>query len=160
MFITVFRTTSVSLHRKAGESRLIDEEQTMNRSIAKAGTELSGRILMSAIFIMAGISKIGAYAGTQGYMESAGVPGALLPLVILLEIGGGLALLLGWQSRMTAILLAGFTILSALLFHANFADQIQSILFMKNLAMAGGLLLLVAGEPHVWSLDAAQKLRA
>ena len=60
----------------------------MNQSIAKAGTQLTGRILMSAIFITAGIHKIGAYAGTQGYMESAGVPGILLPLVILLEIGG------------------------------------------------------------------------
>ena len=126
----------------------------MNQSIAKAGTQLTGRILMSTIFITAGISKIGAYAGTQGYMESMGVTGALLPVVILLEIGGGLVVLLGWQSRIAAFLLAGFTVLSALLFHANFTDQMQSILFMKNLAIAGGLLLLVAGETHDWSIDA------
>ncbi|MGD8875847.1 MAG: DoxX family membrane protein, partial [Gammaproteobacteria bacterium] len=80
----------------------------MNLSILKAGTQLTGRILVSAIFIMAGINKISGYAGTQGYMESMGVPGALLPLVILLELGGGLAVLLGWQTRIAAFLLAGF----------------------------------------------------
>lgn len=127
----------------------------MNTSILKASTQLSGRALMSVIFITAGISKLGAgYAGIQGYMESVGLPGALLPLVILLELGGGLAILLGWQTRIAAFLLAGFSLLSALIFHANFADQMQSIMFMKNLAMAGGFLFLVAGETHAWSIDA------
>lgn len=132
----------------------------MNQSIINAGTQLTGRALMSAIFIMAGISKIGAYAGTQGYMESAGVPGALLPLVILLEIGGGLAVLLGWKVRIAAFLLAGFSVLSALVFHANFADQTQSILFMKNVAMAGGLLFLVSGGVPAWSIDARHEVGA
>lgn len=126
----------------------------MNQSLVTAGTHLTGRVLMSAIFIMAGISKIGAYAATEGYMESAGVPGVLLPLVILLEIGGGLAVLLGWKVRIAAFLLAGFSVLSALIFHANFADQTQSILFMKNVAMAGGLLFLVSGGIPAWSIDA------
>jgi len=130
----------------------------MNQSIVNAGTQLTGRVLMSAIFIMAGISKIGAYAGTQGYMESAGIPGALLPLVILLEIGGGLAVLLGWKVRIAAFLLAGFSVLSALIFHANFADQTQSILFMKNVAMAGGLLFLVSGGVPAWSIDARHEV--
>ncbi len=103
---------------------------------------------------MAGINKLGAgYAGTQGYMESMGVPGVLLPVVIALEIGGGLAILAGWQTRVAAFLLAGFTLLSAIIFHANFADQMQSIMFMKNLAIAGGLLFLVAGATHEWSVD-------
>ena len=128
----------------------------MNQSIVIAGTQLTGRLLMSSIFIFAGISKIGGYAATQGYMESMGVPGALLPLVILLETGGGLALLLGWQTRIAAFLLAGFSVLSALIFHANFGDQMQSILFMKNEAMAGGLLFLVAGGLQAWSIDARQ----
>ncbi len=132
----------------------------MNQSIVTAGAQFTGRALMSAIFIMAGISKIGAYTGTQGYMESMGVPGALLPLVILLEVGAGLAILLGWQTRIAAFLLAGFTVVSALVFHANFADQTQSILFMKNVAMAGGLLLLVAGGMHAWSIDAMRNARA
>ena len=113
---------------------------------------LGGRVLMSAIFIMAGINKIAGYAGTQGYMEAMGVPGGLLPLVILLELGGGLALLLGWRARGAAFLLAGFSILSALIFHNNMADQMQSILFMKNLAMAGGLLFITAFGPGQWAL--------
>ena len=132
----------------------------MNLSILSAGTQLTGRILMSAIFIMAGINKISGYAGTQEYMESMGVPGALLPLVILLELGGGLAVLLGWQTRIAAFLLAGFTVLTALIFHTNFGDHMQSILFMKNLAMVGGLLFLVAGGRHDWSIDARREVSA
>lgn len=132
----------------------------MNQSILIAGTQLTGRLLMSAIFIMAGFNKLTGYAGTQGYMESMGVPGALLPLVILLEIGGGLAVLVGWQTRIAAFLLAGFSVLSALLFHADFGDQTQAILFMKNLAMAVGLLFLVAGGRHDWSLDAKREAGA
>lgn len=132
----------------------------MNQFIANASTQLTGRVLMSSIFIMAGINKVSGYAGTQGYMESVGVPGALLPLVILLEVGGGLAILLGWQTRIAAFLLAGFSVLSALIFHANFGDQTQFILFMKNVAMAGGLLFLVAGEKHAWSIDAKREVNA
>jgi putative oxidoreductase len=131
----------------------------MNQSILNAGAQLTGRALMSAIFIMAGINKISAYTGTQGFMESMGVPGALLPLVILLEVGAGLAILLGWQARVAAFLLAGFTVVSALIFHADLADPTQSILFMKNMAMAGGLLLLVAGGMHAWSIDAMRNAR-
>lgn len=114
---------------------------------------LGGRVLIAAIFIMAGINKIGGYEGTQGYMEAMGVPGGLLPLVILLEVAGGLALLVGWRAREAAFLLAGFTILSALIFHNNMADQMQSILFMKNLAMAGGLLFVTAFGPGQWALS-------
>ena len=126
----------------------------MNSSTLVSATQLSGRLLLSAIFLLAGASKIGGYADTQAYMESMGVPGFLLPAVILLELGGGLAVVLGWQTRLAALLLGGFSVLSALLFHANFADPMQSILFMKNLAMAGGLLLLVADGAGAWSLDA------
>lgn len=125
----------------------------MNNSTLNSATQLTGRLLMSFIFIMAGLSKIGGYAGTQAYMESVGVPGILLPAVILLELAGGLAILLGWQTRIAAFLLAGFSIVSAVIFHANFADQTQVILFMKNIAMAGGLLFLVAGATHNWSID-------
>jgi putative oxidoreductase len=129
----------------------------MTTSTTTAATQLTGRALLSAIFIMAGVSKLGAWAGTQAYMESMGVPGALLPLVVLLEIGGGLAVLLGWQARINACLLAGFSVVSALIFHADFGDQTQSILFMKNLAMAGGLLMLVASGAGAWSIDARQQ---
>lgn len=116
---------------------------------------LVGRLLMAQIFLIAGFGKITGYAGTQGYMEAMGVPGALLPLVIALEVGGGLALVLGLQTRLAALALAGFSIVSALLFHNNLADQTQMIMFMKNFAMAGGLLIL-AGHPvaNTLSLDA------
>lgn len=113
---------------------------------------LVGRLLMAHIFLIAGFNKMTGYAGTQGYMEAMGVPGAMLPLVIALEIGAGLALVLGFQTRLAALALAGFSIVSALLFHNNFADQMQMIMFMKNLAMAGGLLIL-AGHPVVGTLS-------
>jgi putative oxidoreductase len=96
------------------------------------------RLFLGHIFLLAGINKISQYAGTQGYMESMGVPGALLPLVIALEIIGGLAIILGWQAKWSAIALAGFTVVSALIFHSNLADQMQMIMFMKNWAIAGG----------------------
>lgn len=116
--------------------------------------DAAGRLMISVLFIMAGISKLGAgYEGTQGYMEAMGVPGMLLPLVILTEIGGGLLILAGYQTRLTAFALAGFTVISALLFHANFDDQMQSILFMKNIAIAGGFLFLVANGAAQFSVD-------
>lgn len=92
-------------------------------------------------------------------MEAMGVPGMLLPLVILLEVGGGLALILGWQTRWVALALAGFTVLTALIFHTNFAEQTQMIMFMKNIAMTGGLLYVATFGAGAWSLDArrAQK---
>jgi len=99
---------------------------------------------------MAGLNKMGAgYDGTAGYMDSMGVPGGLLPLVILTELVGGLMIILGFKIKWAALALAGFTLLAGIIFHGNFADQMQSILFMKNLAIAGGLLLLFnhgAGE--------------
>jgi DoxX len=83
-------------------------------------------------------AHIGAYAATAGYVQSAGVPGALLPAVIALEILGAIALILGWQTRITAFLLAGFTLLAGILFHNNFADPTQWVMFLKNFAIAGG----------------------
>lgn len=114
---------------------------------------LAGRILLAHIFLLAGINKITGYSGTQGYMEAMGVPGMLLPLVILLEIGGALALIAGWQTRLAAYALALFSIVSALIFHSNLGDQMQMILFMKNWAMAGGLLVLAANGAGAFSLD-------
>lgn len=113
------------------------------------------RVLLAHIFVMAGLSKMGgaAYAGTQGYMESMGVPGMLLPLVILLEAGGGLALIIGWQTRWASYALAGFSVLAAIIFHSNLADQMQMILFMKNLAITGGLLLIAEHGAGAYSLD-------
>jgi len=111
------------------------------------------RILLAHIFVLAGMNKIMGYAGTQGYMEMMGVPGMLLPLVIILELGGGLALIAGWQARLVAYALAGFCVISALIFHHNLADQVQMIMFMKNLAIAGGLLLIAEHGAGAYSLD-------
>jgi len=116
-------------------------------------SDLAARILLSAMFFMAGLSKIGAYAGTQGYMESQGVPGFLLPLVIGVEVIAPVLLVVGWQTRYAAIALAGFTAAAALMFHLNFADQIESIMFMKNIAITGGLLLLATHGAGELSLD-------
>lgn len=122
-----------------------------------AALVLVARILASAIFITAGLSKLGAgYAGTQAYMAAVGVPGAMLPLVIGLEIGGGIALLLGFQARLAAFALAVFCVVSGLLFHSG-ADQMQQIMFMKNLAMAGGLLAFTVFGAGRLSLDGETK---
>jgi putative oxidoreductase len=118
---------------------------------------LAARILMSQIFIISGIGKITGYAGTQAYMAKMGVPGALLPLVILTELGGGLALLFGFQTKWVALALAGFSVLSALIFHLNFSDQMQMINLMKNLAMAGGLLMFVRYGAEAPSIDKARR---
>ncbi len=116
-----------------------------------------GRLLLATMFIMAGLNKIGGYAGTQGYMEAMGVPGVLLPLVIALQVLGGLAVLVGYQARLTALGLTGFCVLSAVLFHNDFSDQMQMMSFMKNITIAGGFLIIVAHGAGGFSLD---KLRA
>lgn len=117
----------------------------------------AGRVLISLIFLTSGFNKLVNYAGTQAYMESAGVPGILLPAVIAVELLGGLAVVFGWHARLAAFLLAGFCLLSAFLFHANTGDQMQMILFMKNLAMAGGFLMIVSLGAGAFSLDNRKK---
>ncbi len=112
-----------------------------------------GRVLIAAMFVVSGLGKIFGYQGTAGYMEAMGVPGVLLPLVILLEVGGGLAIIAGWKTRPVAFALAGFCILSALIFHADFSDQAQMTNFMKNISLAGGFLFLVANGAGAYSLD-------
>ena len=125
-----------------------------------ATASLLGRTGLSLIFIISGLGKIAAYAGTQQYMASAGVPGALLPLVIALELGGGLAILAGLFTRWTALALAAFTLVAAALFHNNLGDQVQGIMFWKNVAIAGGFLLLAANGAGAFSLDALRGRRA
>ena len=90
-------------------------------------------------------------------MEAMGVPGFLLPLVIVLEILGSLAIIVGWNTRLAAIALAGFSVLSGILFHGNFAEQTQMIMFMKNIAIAGGMLMLFAHGAGAYSLDNRSK---
>jgi putative oxidoreductase len=116
-------------------------------------TELAARILLGHIFLLAGINKIPAYDGTAAYMEAMGVPGMLLPAVIFLEIAGGLMVILGYKTKIAAVALAGFTVVAAAIFHSALSDQMQMILFMKNMAIAGGLLLLVTYGAGAISLD-------
>jgi putative oxidoreductase len=117
-------------------------------------TEFAGRTLLALLFLLSGLGKLGAYHATAGYMASVGVPGALLPAVIATEVLGALAIILGWKTRAAAALLAGFSVLTALIFHNNLADQTQLIMFWKNISIAGGYLLLVIHGAGAVSLDA------
>jgi putative oxidoreductase len=115
--------------------------------------EASGRVLLGVLFLLSGIGKVGAYAATGAYMSAFGVPSALLPVVIATEVLGALAIILGWKARVAGFLLAGFCLLTATIFHHNLADQTQLIHFFKDLAIAGGFLLLVANGAGPLSLD-------
>ena len=115
--------------------------------------ELLGRVLLSVLFLLSGAGKLDAYSVTAGYMASAGISPALLPLVIATEILGALAIIAGWQTRIVAFLLAGFSLLTAAVFHHNFTDQIQTLMFLKDIAISGGWLLLVAHGAGRLSLD-------
>ncbi len=112
-----------------------------------------GRLLLSGVFFMAGINKIEKYAGTQAYMEQHSVPGALLPAVIAAEILLPVMLLLGWQTRLAALGLALFTLLSGAIFHFEPGNQMQMIMLMKNIAIAGGLFVIVAHGAGPLSID-------
>ena len=125
----------------------------MNKEMINNVSTLVGRVLISVMFIMAGYSKIGGYEGTQGYMESVGVPGILLPAVIAVELLGGIAVLVGYQTKIAAFLLFGFTILAAVIFHNDFSQQMQMILFTKNLAIGGAFLLLFVHGPGRWAIN-------
>lgn len=113
---------------------------------------LLGRLMVAYIFVSAGWMKLNFYADTAQFMQSMGVPAALLPLTILLELGGGLALILGLQTRLLALALAGFSILTALMMHSGTNPQ-DGIQFMKNFAMAGGLLFVALHGAGHFSLD-------
>ena len=112
-----------------------------------------GRLLISFIFLMSGVNKIGNYSNTSGWMESMGVSSSLLPLVIIIEILAAIAIIVGWKTKIAAFLLAGFCVLSGLIFHNDFSNQIEMIMLMKNFAIAGGFLILVANGPGNFSLD-------
>lgn len=122
---------------------------------------LAGRLLLALLFIPAGISKITGFEGTVGFIASKGLPAAGLMAAgaIAVELGAGLALAAGWHARLAALLLAGFTLVASVIFH-NFwampADQqmLQSLMFMKNIGVVGGLLMVVAAGAGAWSLDA------
>ncbi|WP_042776860.1 DoxX family protein [Sinorhizobium fredii] len=116
---------------------------------------LIGRLLLAAIFLSSGFEKLADPTGTIGYIAAANLP---LPWVgyaiaVVVELGGGILLVLGYQARLAALVLAVFTLASALGFHTNFVDQNQVIHFMKNLAITGGFLQIVAFGAGDFSLD-------
>ena len=115
--------------------------------------DLFGRILISALFFLNGIFKINNYEGTIGWMESFGLPGMLLVPAIILEIVGPILIILGYQTRVAAALLSLFCIVTAIIFHNDFANQMQLISFLKNIGLAGGFLLLTANGAKDFSLD-------
>jgi len=111
------------------------------------------RLLLALVFFISGINKIFSYTGTQAYMEAFSIPGGLLPFVIIIEVVAGLMVTIGWKTRCSALILAGFSLISAMIFHTNFSDQMQFIMFMKNIGLTGGLLLLIANGPGAYALD-------
>ncbi|MDX2298960.1 MAG: DoxX family protein [Xanthomonadaceae bacterium] len=115
--------------------------------------DLLGRILMVLIFVLAGFTKIMHYDATAADMVAHGIPGMLLPVVIATELLGGLAIILGWQTRIAAFLLAGFSIVTALLMHNDPNSQIEGIMLMKNLSIAGGFLVIFANGAGPLSMD-------
>ncbi|CDL82382.1 DoxX family protein [Xenorhabdus szentirmaii] len=119
---------------------------------------LIARILISILFIIAGYGKLGdAYAGTQEFMEAMHVPGILLPLTILLELGGGLAVMFGLLTRTTAVFTFIFCILSAILFHHDFSDGMNQTMFLKNFSIGAGYLMLAMMGPGKFSIDGVLK---
>ncbi len=119
---------------------------------------LFGRIFLVAIFVVSGLHKIADPQGTQQYMAAMGMPMTRFFLIgaIFLELAGSASLLLGYWTRVGATLLIIFMIPATVIFHTNFSDQVQFIMFMKNLAMMGGLLTVLAFGPGRLSLDASQ----
>jgi putative oxidoreductase len=128
---------------------------TMGHALA----DVVGRLLLAHMFLISGFNKISGFADTQAYMESAGLAGALLPVVILIEIGGAVLLIFGWQTRWAALALAVFTALAAFFFHTEFGDQMQVIQWMKNWTIVGGMLVVFAFGPGPYSLDARRARR-
>ena len=118
--------------------------------------ELIGRIFISLIFLIAGVGKIFNYEGTIGYMESFGIPGYLLIPAIIIEILFPLLVIIGYKTKLAAIILALFTISLAIIFHTDFSNQMQLMSFLKNFAIAGGFLIIFARGAGKYSVD--QKL--
>ena len=132
----------------------------MNKTSLNA-LDLAGRLLLVALFLPAGIGKLTGFAGTVGYISSVGLPlpSVAAALAAVVEIGGALALLFGFGTRIAALALAGFTLVASFFFHAYWAvpaDQafMQQLLFFKNIAVTGGLLAFAAHGAGAWSVDA------
>ena len=119
--------------------------------------DLVGRVLISSLFLISAYNKVLSLDGTMGWMEGYGVPGFLLYPAITLEIILPLFIIIGYRARLSAGLLAIFCLITAFIFHFDFSDQIQKILFLKNIGLAGGFLFIVANGTKDWSVDKKKK---
>ena len=119
--------------------------------------DFSARILISALFLISAYNKIFNIESSMNWMSGYGVPGILIYPTILLEILLPVMIIIGYKVRIAAGLLSIFCILTAFIFHFDFADQIQLILFLKNIGLAGGFLFIVVNGTKEWSLDKEKK---
>ena len=119
--------------------------------------DLIGRIFISSIFLLSGYNKIFNYGNTVAWMEGYRVPGFLLGPTIALEIIFPILIIIGYQAQVSAIILAIFSIVTAVVFHLDFANQMQTIAFLKNFALAGGFLFMAVHGPKEWSIDNRKK---
>ena len=119
--------------------------------------DLVGRVLISSLFLISAYNKVLSLDGTMGWMEGYGVPGFLLYPAIALEIILPFFIIIGYRARLSAGLLAIFCLITAFIFHFDFSDQIQKILFLKNIGLAGGFLFIVANGTKDWSVDKKKK---
>ena len=115
--------------------------------------EFFGRIFLSAVFLIAGVNKIFNYEGTTVYMESFGVPDFLYIPAIILEILFPLLIVIGYQTKISALIMAIFSISLAIIFHTDFSNQMQVMSFLKNFAIAGGFIIIFVNGPSQWSID-------
>ena len=119
--------------------------------------DLISRIFISLIFLLSGYNKIFNYENTVVWMEGFGIPGFLLWPAIILEIILPILIIIGYRTQISAILLAIFCIATALIFHFDFANQMQTIAFLKNFGLAGGFLIIAANGPKDWAIDKKKK---
>ena len=129
----------------------------MSQHRLQAAVVLGGRLLLAAIFLHVAWAKMTGYAAAVAYTETFGLPGWLLPGAIALELGCGLIILVGFRTRAAAALLGAFCVVTAVVFHRNIADRNQLLHFEKDLAIAGGFLVLAAFGAGSWAIDAWQK---
>lgn len=141
----------VRIHNSATRSPMSQSEPLNDTGLhaTRNYIPLMARILLSALFLWSGVNKMLHPAETQQYMAAAGMPltGLFLVAAILIEVLGGLSVLLGYRARIGAIALTVFTIVATLIFHSNFAEQLQQIMFLKNLSIIGGLLMVIQHGP-------------
>ena len=121
--------------------------------------EIIGRIFLSTVFLIAGVNKIFNYEGTTTYMESFGVPDFLYIPAIILEILFPLLIIIGYQTKISALIMAIFSASLAIIFHTDFSNQMQVMSFLKNFAIAGGFIIIFVNGPSRWSIDYLLKSR-